>query len=258
MADLALIRQNREKQLLALYNLLGIPPQYNEDGSIKNIFELLGIQPEFDDYGQRVPTIYEVLEILPKFDSNYNEIPSIVFIKNKVSKFAVNAPGNLSNLTQKLSAKDMENLDKEKALETKIKIAVLAGNNKKAANINNKLKSMPKRTQKYQPLITVGSKAKTIFSGNKLIDSDFIKSLFNINISINNQKDESAMAQPEKHYSKTDNSVIKIPNNSRTYQNEPSPEQNSFVKLSVKKVKVIHVDNSITNNNSVIKVNERT
>ena len=39
-----------------LYGAIGIPVQYNKDGSIKDIYDLLGIEPMYDENGTRILT----------------------------------------------------------------------------------------------------------------------------------------------------------------------------------------------------------
>lgn len=78
-------KQKTINTLLDVYAILGIPPQYKPDGSLKDIFELLCITPVYDENGNRKLTIYEVLGINPKFTQSGIEVPRILRIKNRVN-----------------------------------------------------------------------------------------------------------------------------------------------------------------------------
>ena len=71
-----------------IYQILGIPIQYNPDGSIKSIYELLKINPIYDETGTRLLTPYEILKMMPRFDKNGNEIPTVFVIKKRVGRVA--------------------------------------------------------------------------------------------------------------------------------------------------------------------------
>ena len=78
-------KNKKNMSLLDAYGILGLSPQYNSDGSIKDIFDLLKIRPEYDDKGNRVLTIYELLGINPRFTSLGVEIPYVFRIKNRIN-----------------------------------------------------------------------------------------------------------------------------------------------------------------------------
>lgn len=136
-----------------LYEILGIPIQYNEDGSVKNIYELLDLEPVYDDNGNRILTVYELLKIMPKFDDSGKEIPSVFVIKNKVKR---PAKVDLSSrvLTRKLSEEEKEQLAIKEALMKKLKEAEEQGDKKsqeaikKIVNNNKKEQSKDKGKSK--------------------------------------------------------------------------------------------------------------
>lgn len=78
-------KRKQEVSLIEIYGILGISPQYNQDGSLKTIFELLGIEPQYDENGNRLPTIYEILGVNPKFSKDGVEIPLVFRIKNRIN-----------------------------------------------------------------------------------------------------------------------------------------------------------------------------
>ncbi len=86
---LNLIKERKSKAsvptLLDIYAILGIPPQYNSDGSLKSVYQLLGINPQYAEDGSRILTIYELLGINPLFKQDGTEIPTILRVKNRVN-----------------------------------------------------------------------------------------------------------------------------------------------------------------------------
>jgi len=123
-----------------LYTLLGIPVQYNKDGTIKDIYDLLGIEPVYDDKGNRVLTVYELLEIMPKFNNKGEEIPTVIAIKNRVGGIAkVDVSSRV--LTRKLSDEEKEQIAIMEVLKQKLKEAEAQGDASKQAAINNIIKA---------------------------------------------------------------------------------------------------------------------
>jgi len=132
-----------------LYNVLGIPVQYNEDGSIKDIYDLLGIEPIYDENGNRILTIYELLQIMPKFDNNGREIPSVTVIKNRVNRIAkVDVSSRV--LTRKLTEEEKELIAIREALTKKLKEAEVLGDVKKQEAIKEVLKNQSKNKGKKE------------------------------------------------------------------------------------------------------------
>ena len=73
-------------EIINFYKMCGIPEDmYLSSDGVLDLFALLGIKPEFDEDGRRLLTPYEYLEIPPKFD-NGREVPIIFAIKHHVSK----------------------------------------------------------------------------------------------------------------------------------------------------------------------------
>ena len=124
-----LIKEKKEEQTkvkptgnynVDLYTVLGIPVQYNKDGSVKDIYELLGVDPIFDENGNRILTIYELLKIMPRFDNNGKEIPTVTVIKNRVGRIAkVDVSDRV--LTRKLTDEEKEALAIREMLKEKLK-----------------------------------------------------------------------------------------------------------------------------------------
>ncbi|MBQ8468763.1 MAG: hypothetical protein IJ542_03290 [Clostridia bacterium] len=77
--------KKKKTTLLDVYGILGISPQYKQDGTLKDIFELLGIEPQYDEKGNRIETIYELIGINPRFTADGVEIPLVFRIKNRIN-----------------------------------------------------------------------------------------------------------------------------------------------------------------------------
>lgn len=129
--------------MIDIYEILGIPVQYNPDGSIKSIYELLKINPIYDETGTRILTPYELLGMMPSFDMKGNEIPTVFVIKNRVKQIA-KVDLNKRVLTRKLTEKELEQRMIEKALKEKLKEAVEKNDGKSAAVIIKKIEENKK------------------------------------------------------------------------------------------------------------------
>ncbi|MBR2909483.1 MAG: hypothetical protein IKC11_03955 [Clostridia bacterium] len=143
--------------LIDIYEALGIPLQYNKDGSIKDIYEVLGIEPIYDEEGNRVLTIYELLGIMPKFDKNGKEIPQVLVIKNRVKRFA-KVDITTRVMTRKLSEAEKEERFIKETLKQKIDEAEKNGDIEKASAIKKVLKSKAKSKAKSKPKSKPSSK----------------------------------------------------------------------------------------------------
>jgi len=152
-----------------LYGLLGIPLQYNKDGSVKDIYELLGIMPEYDENGKRILTIYEMLGIAPKFNEKGEEIPLVFVIKNGVKRIA---KVDLSSrvLTRKLTEEEKEALIIKETLQKKLSEAQETGDKQKEEAIKKVLKTEKKQVKKdseYKPVkYTVGKSGGPVKFGS--------------------------------------------------------------------------------------------
>lgn len=72
--------------IINFYKLCGISEDmYLSQDGVKDLFSLLGIVPEYDEDGNRLPTVYEQLSIAPKFRDG-KEVPIVFSIKHKASK----------------------------------------------------------------------------------------------------------------------------------------------------------------------------
>ena len=93
--------------IINFYKSCGISEDmYLSRNGVLDLFTLLGISPEFDDDGNRLPTVYEQLEIPPVFSCG-EEVPIVFAIKHKVEK--INKSPNIDNLTfTYVSAKEPE------------------------------------------------------------------------------------------------------------------------------------------------------
>ena len=134
------LAQKSEEDIIKLYGLAGIPILRDENGKIKDIYELLGISPEYDEDGNRILTVYEQLGIVPRFTNNGTEIPSFLSIKNRIKKF-IKTEKSVGHLTRKLSDKEREELQIRRILEEKKKEAEIFGNKSKAQAIQKTLDS---------------------------------------------------------------------------------------------------------------------
>lgn len=112
-------KEERERKLKELYELLGIEIVYNEDGSIKDLYQLLGIKKEQNN-GVRVLTSYELLGVLPRFNELGIEIPNIVIIKNRINRLVKGIKEPLV-LTYKAKAKENQADKKPEKKDTKAK-----------------------------------------------------------------------------------------------------------------------------------------
>jgi hypothetical protein len=125
-----LIKEKIEKAkkintILDIYAILGIPPQYKQDGTIKDVYELLGIEPVYDENGNRKLTIYELLGINPLFTSAGEEIPYVVCIKNR-ARALVKLSKAPQPLTYKPRAKGEEKIKQEQVVAAQ-KCATILG-----------------------------------------------------------------------------------------------------------------------------------
>ena len=136
--------------MVDIYEALGIPIQYNKDGSIKDIYEVLGIEPQFDEEGNRLLTIYEILGIVPMFDKDGKEIPTVLIIKNRVKRFA---KVDLSTrvLTRKLTEAEKEEKLIDETLKQKIYEAEKNCDKDKADAIKKVLNNKKKAKAKSKP-----------------------------------------------------------------------------------------------------------
>ena len=72
--------------IINFYKSCGISEDmYLSRNGVLDLFTLLGISPEFDEDGKRLPTVYEQLSIPPNFRDG-EEVPIVFAIKHKVSK----------------------------------------------------------------------------------------------------------------------------------------------------------------------------
>ena len=72
--------------IINFYKMCGISEDmYLSRKGVLDLFSLIGISPEFDEQGNRLPTVYEQLEIPPVFRDG-KEAPIVFAIKHKVSK----------------------------------------------------------------------------------------------------------------------------------------------------------------------------
>ena len=148
-------KQNKKEEVkstgnynIDLYTILGIPVQYNKDGTIKNIYELLGIDPVYDEEGNRILTVYELLQIMPKFNEQGQEVPSVFAIKNRVGKIAkVDISSRV--LTRKLTEEEKERIAIREALTKKLKEAE-ENNDKPKQEAIKKIISQTKKKKEEQ------------------------------------------------------------------------------------------------------------
>ena len=130
--------QKSEEDLIRLYGLAGIPILRDENGKIRDIYDLLGITPQYDENGNRILTVYELLGLVPRFTNNGQEIPTFLSIKNKIKKF-IKTEKATGILTRKLSEKEKEEYQLRRILEEKKKEAEIFGNKSKAQAIQKTL-----------------------------------------------------------------------------------------------------------------------
>lgn len=140
-----------EQQLIDFYGRLGIPVQYNKDGSIQNPYTLLGLEPEFDENGNLLPTIYEKIGMMPRFTKDGKEIPTVFAIKNRAKRIA---KVDLNNrvLTRKLTDKEKEDLLIKDLLKKKLEEAEKNGDVDKQDAIK---KIVASKQVKREPEISV-------------------------------------------------------------------------------------------------------
>lgn len=133
--------------MLDIYNLLGVAPQYNKDGTLKSIYEILQIKPIYDENGNRVYTVYELLGLAPLIGADGKEIPRVFAIKNRVGRIA-KVSLSTAFLTRKLSPEEEEQKLIRETLEKKLEEAEKAGDNKKAGAIKKAIKAQEKKPAK--------------------------------------------------------------------------------------------------------------
>lgn len=168
--------------LLNIYAILGIPPQYNPDGTLKDIYQLLQIEPQYDADGKRLLTIYELIGANPVFDKDGKEIPFVVRIKNRVDSIAKIKEGTLPLTYKSQQAQIMGKVSAHKIQEivnpaekTEQKII-----NKAPVQKVVKKASAPKGAKK-QPVVNYGAPGKKIDVKDPKLSEDAPK-IPNINI----------------------------------------------------------------------------
>lgn len=140
-----------------IYAILGIPKQYNPDGSLMSIYELLKIHPIYDETGTRLLTPYELLGILPKFDKNINEIPYVFVIKNRVGKIAkVDLTKRV--LTRKLTEEEREQQIIARTLKERLAEAEKLGDTQKAQIIQKAIVAQKAEVKKKEIKYTQNTK----------------------------------------------------------------------------------------------------
>lgn len=130
--------------MLDVYTLLGIPPQYNKDGTLRNIYEILQIKPVYDENGNRIFTVYELLGIKPMIDENGNEIPQVFALKNRVGRIA-RVSLSTEFLQRKLTPEEEEQKIIRETLEKKLQEAEQSGDAKKVGAIKKAIKGQDKK-----------------------------------------------------------------------------------------------------------------
>lgn len=146
LAKIATVKANVSSgnYMLDVYNLLGVAPQYNKDGTLKNIYEILQIKPVYDEQGNRVYTAYELLGIVPLIGADGKEIPQVFAIKNRVGRIA-KVSLSTEFLTRKLTPEEEEQKLIRETLEKKLDEANKEGDSKKAAAIKKAIKAQDKK-----------------------------------------------------------------------------------------------------------------
>lgn len=133
-----------------LYGAIGIPLQYNKDGSIKDMYDLLGIDPLYDEYGNRILTPYELLAMMPKFNEKGEEIPTVFAIKNRAGRIAkVDLTQRV--LTRKLSDTEREELLIRETLQKKLDEAVQTGDKQKEQAIKKVIVTTTQKKTEKKP-----------------------------------------------------------------------------------------------------------
>lgn len=148
--------------MLDVYTLLGIPPQYNKDGTLRNIYEILQIKPVYDENGNRIFTVYELLGIKPMIDENGNEIPQVFALKNRVGRIA-RVSLSTEFLQRKLTPEEEEQKIIRETLEKKLQEAEQSGDAKKVGAIKKAIKSQDKKQDSKKK----GSEKSVSYSGAK-------------------------------------------------------------------------------------------
>lgn len=82
--------------IINFYKLCGVTEDmYLSSDGVLDLFTLLGIKPEYDENGNRLPTVYEQLEIAPKFRDG-KEVPIIFAIKHKIHRVVRRVSSNFN------------------------------------------------------------------------------------------------------------------------------------------------------------------
>lgn len=121
-------------EVLRFYKEIGLnKPDFLRANNILGMYEILGIRPEYDEFGNRRLTPYEILGV-PPIIVNGREVPIVFAIKNKTKK--VKRIGTIDGPIVDFVYKNKKVKEKDSLLEQlkkKYKEALLAGDEELAA-----------------------------------------------------------------------------------------------------------------------------
>ena len=121
-------------EVLRFYKEIGLTkPDFLRANNILGMYEILGIKPEFDEFGNRKLTPYEILGV-PPIIVNGKEVPIVFAIKNKTKK--VKRIGNFDGPVVEFVYKNKKVKEQDSLLEQlkkKYKEALIAGDDDLAA-----------------------------------------------------------------------------------------------------------------------------
>ncbi len=120
---------------------IGLPEsKFLVNGEIVDLYHLLGITPQFHSDGTRVLTPYEIIGIPPQFSDDGKEIPIVFILKNRCNKI-----GKFEGKTLDFLCKNKKVHDKKTTLEelkSRYKQAVLSGDDVQAEELFQIIDSM--------------------------------------------------------------------------------------------------------------------
>lgn len=103
------------------------------NGEIVDIYTLLGIEPQFHKDGTRVLTPYEIIGIPPRFSDDGKELPIVFILKNKCKKIGNYEGKSVDFVCKNNKVKDSKDTLDE--LKSRYKVAVLSGDEETASDL---------------------------------------------------------------------------------------------------------------------------
>ena len=117
---------------LGFYKAMGLSgKKTTQNGEVLDLYRVIGIMPEFDEDGQRRLTPYEILGVPPQFRDGVNETPIVFAIKNRVQKIGKYTGEELNFIYKDNRVREEDTL--LETLKAGYKRAIMMGDDEEAA-----------------------------------------------------------------------------------------------------------------------------